>query len=203
MSFEVEVKYRVSGHSELAVRLAENGFESGPEVVYEDTYLEHPVLKLARSNEAIRIRRAGNSICVTYKGPRRNGPIKTREEIELSLGDQPGAFERGLRLFRNLGFRPVVVVRKTRRPYSLRHCGRLVELALDLAEGIGTFAEVETITETESDVPSAQRAVLELAASLGLTEIESRSYRRMLLEKRVKRIPKWPGRTVKIHGRHR
>jgi adenylate cyclase, class 2 len=196
MSFEVEVKYRLSEDSELAARLAEHGVESAPEVVYEDTYLEHPALKLARSNEAFRIRRAGDSIRVTYKGPRRRGPIKTREEIELPLGDGTEAFERGLRLFSNLGFRPVVIVRKTRRPYFLRHHGRLVEVALDFAEGIGTFVEVETIAETKSDLPYAQRAVLDLAASLGLTEIESRSYRRMLLEQRIKGGRKMPGRTL-------
>ena len=78
MSFEVEVKYRLSGDSELAARLAEHGIESAPEVVYEDTYLEHPARKLARSNEAFRIRRAGDLFRVTHKGPRRRGPIKTR-----------------------------------------------------------------------------------------------------------------------------
>ncbi len=196
MSFEVEVKYRLSGDSELAARLTRNGVESAAEVVYEDTYLEHPAHKLARSNEALRIRRAGDSIQVTYKGPRRRGPIKTREEIELPLGDGPGAFYAVFRLFSNLGFRPVVIVRKTRRPYFLRHHGRLVEVALDFAEGIGTFAEVETIAETESELPHAQRAVLDLAASLGLTEIEPRSYRRMLQEQRIKGRRRMPGRML-------
>ncbi len=199
MRFEVEIKYRLSGHSELAARLAEHGVESAPEVVYEDTYLEHPSRKLARTNEAFRIRRAGDSIRVTYKGPRQSGPVKTREEIELRLGDGLEAFEHGLRLFRNLGFRPVVTVRKTRRPYFLRHQGRPVEVALDFAEGIGTFAEVETIAETESDLPCAQRAVLDLAARFGLTEIESRSYRRMLLEQRLKGGRKMSGKTFKVH----
>ena len=89
-----------------------------------------------------------------------------------------------------------MIVRKTRRPYFLSHHGRPVEVALDFAEGIGTFAEVETIAETESDLPHAQRAVLDLAASLGLTEIEPRSYRRMLQEQRIKGRRRMPGRML-------
>jgi adenylate cyclase class IV len=56
----VEVKYRICGDADLAARLAENGIDSAPAVVYEDTNLEHPARKLARSNKAFRIRRAGD-----------------------------------------------------------------------------------------------------------------------------------------------
>jgi adenylate cyclase class 2 len=193
MSFEVEVKYRLFRDSDLAARLAENGIEPEPAVVYEDTYLEHPARKLARTNEAFRIRKAGDSIQITYKGPRRRGLIKTREEIELSLGNGPGDYFAVFRLFRILGFRQVVIVRKTRQPYLLIHHGRTLEVALDFADGIGAFAEIETIAETESDLPYAQRAVLDLAASLGLTEIETRSYRRMAEERESKDHRKMPG----------
>ena len=54
---------------------------------------------------------------------------------------------------------------------------------LDFAEGIGTFAEVETIAETDSDLLRHRRYSTS-PTSLGLTEIESRWYRGMLLEQR-------------------
>jgi adenylate cyclase class 2 len=202
MSFEVEVKYRVVDHSDLVARLSQHGIASGPAALYEDAYLEHPGRKLSRSNEALRIRRVGQATRITYKGPRWRGPIKAREEIELPIGEGPEVFERTLRLFQNLGFRPVVVVRKTRQPYFLKHLNRSLELSLDVAEGIGTFAEVETITEVESDVPCAQSAVIDVAAKFGLTEIEPRSYRRMVLEHRTKPVGKPHGRVLKIHARH-
>jgi adenylate cyclase class 2 len=186
MSFEVEVKYRVRGHTEIAARLASEGFLPSAEVELEDAYFENRAGDFVRTKQALRLRRIGNSVRLTYKGPRRRGLIKTREEIELHLGEGREAFEKWLRLFRRLGFRPVTTVCKTRRPYFLQHRGRSVEVALDVAEGLGTFAEIETITDTEADLPRAQSAVLDLAARLGLTEIERRSYRRMAIDRRIR-----------------
>jgi adenylate cyclase class 2 len=57
-------------------------------------------------------------------------------------------------------------------------------VSLDLAEGLGAFAEVETLVEAESDLPAAQQAVVAMAKDLGLTEVEPRSYLRMVLEDR-------------------
>ncbi len=86
------------------------------------------------------------------------------------------------RAFELLGFRPVAVVRKRRTEYHLEYEGRPMIVALDLAEGLGAFAEVETLVEAESDLPEGQAAVLALAGELGLVEVEPRSYLRMVLE---------------------
>jgi adenylate cyclase, class 2 len=56
-------------------------------------------------------------------------------------------------------------------------------VALDVAEGLGSFVEVETIVESEADFPDARQAVIKLAGELGLNELEPRSYLRMLLER--------------------
>ena len=193
MSFEVEIKYRVDGHAKLAERLSARGGRAGVEVVYEDAYLYHTAFDLTRANKALRLRRVGDSIRITYKGPKRGGPLKIREEIELSLGEGPDAFESGLRLFRRLGFRQMIVVRKMRRPYRLDHHGRPVEVMLDITEGLGTFAEVEAMAATESDLPHAQAAVLDLAAALGLRDVEHRSYRRMAIERMRKGLRRRAG----------
>ena len=50
---------------------------------------------------------------------------------------------------------------------------------------LGTFVEVETIADGEADVPAAQRTVIDIAASLGLTDLEPKSYLRMALEARA------------------
>ncbi len=57
-----------------------------------------------------------------------------------------------------------------------------MEVVLDRAEGLGDFAEVESLSE-ERGLAEAQEAVLALARELGLTEVEPRSYLRMLLER--------------------
>lgn len=182
MSYEVEVKYRVADPAAIAARLGALGGIAAAEVEHEDTYLSHPARDFALTNEALRLRVVGAANRITYKGPRHEGPTKTREEIEIGYGTGPESREPMLRLFSNLGFRVVAVVRKSRRPFHLTYQGRELEVVLDRAERLGEFAEVETIAATEADLPEAQAVVLAVARTLGLTEVEPRSYLRMLLE---------------------
>ena len=119
---------------------------------------------------------------ITYKGPRRSGPTKTREEIEISVADGDEAFGQLLWLFENLGFRPIATIRKRRTPFHLSNHQHHLEVTLDQAEGLGDFAEIESMAASESDLPAAQAAVLTLAKQLGLTEVELKSYLRMMLD---------------------
>src|SRR4051794_35303460 len=183
MSFEVEIKFREVDHGDLKARLARRGAQAGATIDQEDLYLSHPARDFARSGEVLRLRREGECHKITYKGPRQGGPTKTREEIEIGYdasGDNP---LRMRRLWEQLGFRPVALLHKQRRPFHLVHQGRAIEVVLDLAGDLGAFAEVETIAHDDADLPAAQAAVLDLAQQLGLTEIEPRSYLRMTLEK--------------------
>ena len=184
MSFEVEQKFRTDGHDGVASRLEALGAVRGPTVDQEDAYLRHPSRDFAATNEALRLRRVGGSNAVTYKGPKRGGPTKTREEIEVPFEPGAEALDQLRRVFERLGFGAVAVVRKARTPYRLESDGRAVEVVLDVAEGLGTFVEVETIAGGEADLAEAQRVVLSVAGRLGLTEVEPRSYLRMALERR-------------------
>ena len=154
------------------------------EISQEDIYLSHPSRDFAATHEALRIRRVGTDNRITYKGPRLSGPTKTREEIEIAVAPGDGAVQQLARLFENLGFRPVAAVRKSRTPFHLHWQGQEVEIVLDTAAGLGHFAEIETLAETDSKLPAAQAAIQALAQELNLTEVEPRSYLRMLLESR-------------------
>jgi adenylate cyclase class 2 len=182
MSFEVEQKFRAVDHEVVARRLADLGAAAGEPAEQEDVYLSHPCRDFAATNEAFRLRRVGDHNAITYKGPKRAGPTKTREEIEIAFPEGAESLARMRRLYEHLGFRPVAVVRKVRTPYHLTREGRAVEVALDQAVGLGAFVEVETIARGEADLPGAQRVIVELAGVLGLTQVEPRSYLRMLLE---------------------
>ena len=183
MSFEVELKYRTDDHVGLAEKLAALGASASPPVSQEDIYLSHPSRDFAVTNEALRLRRVGKTNRITYKGARRSGPTKTREEIEIPFAGGAESLKQMTQLFQNLGFGLVAVVRKSRRSFHLTHLGREIEVSLDLAEGLGAFVEVEAIARGEDDLPPAQAAVLDLAVELDLGEVEPRSYLRMTLER--------------------
>ena len=182
MGFEVELKFRVADPADLDRRLRARADAVEPAVDHEDTYFAHPARDFARTGEAFRIRGEGDASRITYKGPKRPGAAKTREEIEVDFA--PGLGPRGdlRRVLERLGFEPVLAVRKRRTEYRLDAEGRALTVAVDHAEGLGDFAEVETLVDGEADLDAAQAAVVALAGQLGLDEVEPRSYLRMHLE---------------------
>jgi adenylate cyclase class 2 len=182
MSYEVEVKYRLVDHERLRAQLSELDADPKPVVQQLDTYFNHPARDFAVTNEAFRIRRNGHESRITYKGPRRRGPTKTREEIEIALADGEKTLADLVRLFEILAFRPVATISKSRESYHITKNGVKLEVALDRTEGLGDFAEIEAIAASEGELPGAQAAVLALATQLGLTDVEPRSYLRIFLE---------------------
>ena len=66
------------------------GAEAGPPVEHEDTYLNHPSRDFAATNEGSGSAGWATSNAITYKGPKRAGPTKTREEIEVPFARRPG-----------------------------------------------------------------------------------------------------------------
>ena len=103
-------------------------------------------------------------------------------DSEQMLDMVPDFVRRLLTLLENLGFHPVATVRKRRESFHLTFHEHELEIALDTAEGLGPFAEIEALASSEADLPAAQQDVLTLAGTLGLTEVEPRSYLRMVLE---------------------
>jgi adenylate cyclase class 2 len=183
MGYEVEIKFRDADHAAIERRLLALGAEPGEAVEQEDVYLAHPARDFAVTGEAFRLRRDGPRNRLTYKGPKHGGPTKTREEIEVGFDPGGAAWEEMTRLVGALGFRPVATVIKTRRTFHLVRGGRPMEVVLDRADGLGDFAEVEALAD-DRGLAEAQAVVLALAHDLGLTEVEPRSYLRMLLERR-------------------
>ncbi len=184
MAYEIEMKFRVASQDDLAGRLATLGAAVGPTVLERDLYWNHPARDFAQTHEAFRIRQIDDTNRITYKGPRHPGPTKTREELEIPFASGRDSFEQLGELLARLGFTPVGVVEKSRTSYSLARDSIPMVITLDQVAGLGDFAEIEAITKSEPEIPAAQAAVVELAKSLGLTELEPRSYLRMVLAAR-------------------
>lgn len=120
-----------------------------------DTYFDHPARSFAETDEALRVRRAGDSAALTYKGPKVDAASKTRRELETAIAD-PEAAEA---LLRALDFEPVATVEKRRERYALDG----YTVALDAVEGVGEFVEVEAEGEAADidELLAGANAVLE------------------------------------------
>jgi adenylate cyclase class 2 len=184
MQFEVEQKHRIDDVAALIAQLEGRGVKLGPPVEQVDQYFAHPARDFAKTDEALRIRTAGGKSFVTYKGPKLDATTKTRRELELPLAATDSDGLQFAELLQALGFKPVAIVRKNRRPFHIQHDGREVEGALDDVDGVGTFAELELQAE-DANLDQARRTISTLAIELGLGPQERRSYLEMLLERQA------------------
>lgn len=184
--FEVEQKFRVENGDELRERIAALGGVVGPPVKQLDQYYAHPARDFAQTDEALRIRRAGDDAYITYKGAKTDPTTKTRREIELPLSGGVQGAERFAELLEILGFRPVATVAKWRSHAVVRWHDREVEVALDDVEEVGQFVELE-LQADEQEVPRAQACLASLTIELGVERSERRSYLELLLAARGER----------------
>jgi adenylate cyclase class 2 len=183
MKYEVENKFPVDDLESVAQRLNARGAQFGEAVEQVDHYFAHPVRDFAQTDEALRIRRIGTCNLVTYKGPKIDQATKTRHELELPLAAGDELTPQYVQLLHALGFRSVAEVQKRRRSgrFTWKHWS--VEATLDEVEQLGLFVELE-IQATADSLRDAQEGLVALAAELGLTVVERRSYLEMLLESR-------------------
>ncbi|MEX2092092.1 MAG: CYTH domain-containing protein, partial [Pirellulales bacterium] len=102
-------------------------------------------------------------------------------ELELPLAVGHAEFSE---LLTALGFKPVLTVRKSRRPFELDHQGQKVHGAWDEVDGVGTFVELE-LTADDAGLAEAKRVIASLADDLELGPSERRSYLELLLSSRA------------------
>ena len=180
MHLEVEQKYRVASLADIRQCLVKLGAALAPPIEQADTYFAHPARDFARTDEALRLRRVGETNYITYKGPKLDRETKTRRELELPLPAGTKSFDQYTELLLALGFGQVATVRKRREPGRLTWEGLSLEIALDSVQGLGDFVELEIGTE-ESNLAAAKSAIAGLSRQLGLTASERRSYLELLL----------------------
>ncbi|MHB8973835.1 MAG: class IV adenylate cyclase [Pirellulaceae bacterium] len=181
MLYEVENKFPVPVLAAVEQRLQAYGARFGPAVEQVDHYFAHPEREFAKTDEALRLRRVGDSNWVTYKGPKIDQATKTRQELELPLAAGQDLVPRYAQLLLALGFRSVAEVVKSRRSADFIWQDWRIAATLDEVEGLGRFVELE-IQVDAAGLRAAQAGLLALAAELGLNEVERRSYLEMLLE---------------------
>ena len=184
MSLEVELKYAVTDVPELELRVISAGYQFVSKSSQTDRYFQHPARDFAVTDEAFRIRFDEQQGYLTYKGPLLDTIAKTRKEIEIALHPVESDPLRISEMLISLGFRMVLDVCKTRTLYQRQIINREIHLCLDQVAGLGSFVEIETIV-AEEEKDAARDILLRLADELNLSQIERRSYLRLLLAKQV------------------
>jgi len=191
--YEVELKFPAPDTLVLEQRLIALAARWHELVDQSDRYFNHPCRDFAVTDEALRLRRDGDRVVITWKGPRIDTATKTRREIELPLElellkpdvlGQPAevAIARWTELLEALGFRSVATVAKRRRHAGVTWQGREVDVALDSVAGLGEFLELE-LQASEEEIPQARACLESLARELGCENPERRSYLELLLER--------------------
>ena len=181
MQYEVEQKFPVEDHAELEAKLTALGAQFGEPIIQIDRYFSHPARDFASTDEAFRIRQVGTNCRVTYKGPKVDASTKTRQELELPLGDGPDVASQWTALLQALSFTPVMEVSKCRRTGRLVWRNATIEIALDQLDQLGSFVELELAVDAE-DVELAKSRILSRADELGLASPERRSYLELVME---------------------
>ena len=148
MALEHEIKVPVSTLDVVRGRLRAAGATLRRDATFEDNWvLDDRGRSIAASGCLLRVRRWGEASYLTYKGPARFAAgVKTREELETSVGDAAVV----LQAFAALGFTPWRRYQKWRELWLLRG----LAVTLDRTP-LGCFVELEGPPEVIPGVAAA------------------------------------------------
>jgi len=147
MAIELEAKIKVDSHDAVRARLVERGADRLGCVLETNHIFDDAEGTLLAGDRGLRIRtchrQQGQSPppTMTYKGPRQPGPLKQREEIQITLDDP----DKGRGLLEALGFVEVLCFEKRRESWRLHPC----RVELDELPYLGRYVEIEGPSEQE------------------------------------------------------
>ncbi len=137
MTLETEIKLSLESAAQGKLLLKRAGFRLRKRrALEENTLFDTETCTLRQAGTALRIRQTRGHAILTYKGPVRPGKHKSREELEIEIGDAA----LGARILSRLGFEPVFSYRKFRSEYAGKTAGGII--CLDETPA-GCFLELE------------------------------------------------------------
>ena len=159
MPVEIEAKFQLTEPEAMRRLLAELGAEALGAVLEQNTYFDRADRSLQGRDCGLRLRveQAGGEasrVMLTYKGPRRPGELKIRQEEEVGVSSAKATRA----ILAGLGYEPTLSFQKRRERYRL---GRAV-VCLDELPELGFFLEIEAPDE---------RAVQDVRKTLGLGDV--------------------------------
>jgi predicted adenylyl cyclase CyaB len=156
MALEIEAKIKVDSLEPFRVKLAELGAKLAGEFLETNAIFDTEDHSLQAADKGLRVRAAktatGEQCTMTYKGPRRPGALKTRDETEVSVDD----FKKAVELLEVLSFKQVLSFEKKRQTWHYDTCK--VELD-ELPGNLGLYVEIEG---------GSEQAIAKVQQALGL-----------------------------------
>ena len=163
MPLEIEAKIKVDSHDAVRAKLVALGAQCVGRVLETNHIFDDADRTLLASGSGLRIRTCcvldGDAppATITYKGPRQPGPLKNREEIQISLDDA----QAGRALLVKLGFVEALRFEKRRETWRLDDC----HIELDELPYLGCYVEIEgpeeqAIRRTQQAVDLAERETI-------------------------------------------
>jgi adenylate cyclase class 2 len=141
MAVEIEAKMRVTSLLAVKDRLQAAGAKLVGEFLERNTFFDTEDRTLLAADEGLRLRlnhdlNTGTKVCImTFKGPRQHGQLKSRQEIQTTVG----SYAEACLIIERMGYTQILSFEKRRDTYTLRDC----EVELDTLPRIGCFVEIE------------------------------------------------------------
>ena len=141
MPVEIEAKMKVADLEPVRARLRECGAERVAARFEVNEFFDTEDRTLLAADKGLRLRRSRDlasgeeTFAMTFKGPRQHGPLKSREEAEVTVG----SFDDARRLLHDLGYVTILSFEKRRESWKLGGC----KVELDELPHLGAFVEVE------------------------------------------------------------
>jgi adenylate cyclase, class 2 len=139
MYIEIEAKLKVDSFKGIEKRLKSLDAEFLRERLHTDAYFDDGKSSLRKADSALRIRHQligkKDQVVITFKGPRRKGRFKQRQEIQFEVGNG----ELAEMFLAAIGYKRTLVYQKKRSVWHYRDC----EIALDELPFLGKFVEIE------------------------------------------------------------
>jgi adenylate cyclase class 2 len=138
---ELEAKIKVADFEPLRQQLKKLGAQHIGSFHETNTFFDTPDAKLQNAGKGLRIRinrnvaKGTEEAIITYKGPRKAGTFKSREELETIVVDAGQAEA----IFAAIGFERKLSFEKRRESWKLDSC----KIELDEVPHLGTFLEIE------------------------------------------------------------
>ena len=147
MAVEIEIKLKVDDLSPVRDRLQQVGAERIGRTLETNIFFDTADRALLGSDCGLRLRHSRNldggsdKLAVSYKGPRAEGTIKSREELEILIDNQDSATA----MFARLGYEVVLTFEKRRETWRIDRS----TIELDELPQLGSFVEIECPTQAE------------------------------------------------------